>query len=131
MIKGYLINKFRGDLSLFDDGLAAYFPNSPDGRALGLSPYLAGVGRLPAEDSVALERPADQQKGSHIVVVPVLSRIANFDDLDPLKMEPGNRTGVLSVRAMSGRKMPDWWCCPVSKSTIADLNQFKASGVGC
>jgi len=126
MIKGYLINKFRGDLSLFDDGLAhiSQFTGWP---SFGVVPYLAGVGRLPAEDSVALERPADQQKGSHIVVVPVLSRIANFDDLDPLKMEPG----IELVFVRPGDVWPQnarLVVLPGSKSTIADLNQFKALG---
>lgn len=127
MIRGYLINKFRGDVSLFDDGLRqiADFTGWP---SFGVVPWFADAAKLPAEDSVALEAAfADQNRDGALVVVPVLSRIANFDDLDPLKMEPGLRVQFL--------KPGDDWpkearlvVLPGSKSTIADLEQFRALG---
>jgi adenosylcobyric acid synthase len=132
MIAGFLINKFRGDVSLFDDGLAAVtrFTGWP---SLGVIPYLKAAARLPAEDSVALERLARPQAGAAdrsgqlVVAVPILGRIANFDDLDPLRAEPG--LDVVFVRP--GERLPDdaaLVVIPGSKSTIADLEGFRANG---
>lgn len=130
MVSGYLINKFRGDVSLFDDGLKqiTQFTGWP---GFGVIPYLPDAARLPAEDSVALEkaiRPdASGGRDEITVVVPVLSRIANFDDLDPLKQTPG-------IRLVFVRPGEDWpsdsmlVVLPGSKSTIADLMQFRELG---
>ncbi|MFD0917729.1 cobyric acid synthase [Pseudahrensia aquimaris] len=128
MIRGYLINKFRGDVSLFDDGLTQIeqFTGWP---SFGVIPWLDEARLLPAEDSVALEHAVSGQgrEGAMVVAVPTLSRISNFDDLDPLKIEPN--VDVRFVRAGD-----DWprearlVVLPGSKSTIADLNQFKALG---
>ncbi|TIL79520.1 MAG: cobyric acid synthase, partial [Mesorhizobium sp.] len=87
MIVGYLINKFRGDVTLFDDGIKAIekFTGWP---CFGVVPWLKAAARLPSEDSVVLERLASGEKRALKVAVPMLSRIANFDDLDPLKAEP-------------------------------------------
>ena len=126
MIKGFLINKFRGDVSLFDEGLKQIteFTGWP---GFGVVPWLEGASRLPAEDSVALEKAVETQGDGAVVAVPVLSRIANFDDLDPLKLEPGVRLVFV--------KPGDEWpkdaklvVLPGSKSTIADLIQFKLLG---
>lgn len=127
MIKGYLINKFRGDVSLFDSGLSAIneFTGWP---SFGVIPWMEEAARLPAEDSVALEKPAfSNSKQGAKIVVPVLSRIANFDDLDPLRLDPA--VDLIFVRPR------DAWpedvrlvVLPGSKSTIADLNQFKGLG---
>ena len=126
MVRGYLINKFRGDVSLFDDGLKqiTQFTGWP---GFGVIPYLPEAARLPAEDSVALEKAIHSKEDGIVVVVPVLSRIANFDDLDPLKQTPGIR--LTFVRP--GEAWPPdvkLVVLPGSKSTIADLNQFKALG---
>ncbi len=126
MIKGFLVNKFRGDVSLFDDGLKQIteFTGWP---SFGVVPWLDGTSRLPAEDSVALEKAVKSNSEGATVVVPVLSRIANFDDLDPLKIEPGVRLVFLKP----GDPWPDdtrLVILPGSKSTIADLIQFKALG---
>lgn len=88
MIRGFIINKFRGDPNLFDDGIVEI-----EGRTgwpcFGVVPWLAACAHLPAEDAVVLERPATRRPGGLKIVAPMLSRIANFDDADPLKMEPG------------------------------------------
>ncbi|MEM8749611.1 MAG: cobyric acid synthase [Pseudomonadota bacterium] len=127
MIKGTLINKFRGDVSLFDDGLKQ-IERFTGWRSFGVVPWLEGVANLPAEDSVALEKSvgtASSDGDETVVAVPVLSRISNFDDLDPLKMQP-------SVRVVFVRPGDAWpvnaklVVLPGSKSTIADLEQFKA-----
>ncbi|ASY63386.1 Cobyric acid synthase [Sinorhizobium sojae CCBAU 05684] len=126
MITGYLINKFRGDVSLFDDGVAAIgrFTGWP---CFGVVPWLKSAGRLPAEDSVVLERLARGSEKALKVAVPVLSRIANFDDLDPLAGEP--EVDLVFVRP--GIPLPadaGLVVIPGSKSTIADLKDFRAQG---
>ncbi|MBB4440477.1 adenosylcobyric acid synthase [Rhizobium leguminosarum] len=126
MISGYIINKFRGDVSLFDDGIRAIegFTGWP---CFGVVPWLPGAGRLPAEDSVVLERLARGGTGALKIAVPVLPRIANFDDLDPLRTEPD----VELVFVRSGERMPadaSLVVLPGSKSTISDLADFRAEG---
>jgi adenosylcobyric acid synthase len=88
MIVGYLVNKFRGDISLFDDGLTAIgrYTGWP---CFGVVPWLKDAARLPSEDSVVLERLAEGHSSALKVAGPMLGRIANFDDLDPLRAEPG------------------------------------------
>ena len=122
-VRGYLINKFRGDVSLFDDGLAAITRHT-GWSSLGVVPWLTETARLPAEDSVALDRLRPAGRGVR-VVVPVCSRIANFDDLDPLMAEPDVdvvlvRDGPLPEAALV--------VLPGSKSTIADLNELHGRG---
>ncbi len=126
MISGYIINKFRGDVSLFDDGIRSIgqFTGWP---CFGLVPWLKAAGRLPAEDSVVLERLAKGGRGALKVAVPVLPRIANFDDLDPLMVEPD----VELVFVRSGERLPvdaGLVVLPGSKSTISDLADLRAEG---
>jgi adenosylcobyric acid synthase len=123
MVKGFLVNKFRGDASLFDAGLRII-----EGRtgwpSLGLIPYFAEAARLPAEDSVALEREKASENAGVTIAVPTLPRISNFDDFDPLKQEPGVRL----VMIKSGRPLPanaDLIILPGSKATIADLQALR------
>jgi adenosylcobyric acid synthase len=125
-IVGYIINKFRGDVTLFDDGIAAIdaFTGWP---CFGVVPWLKAAGRLPAEDSVVLERLVKGNGGALKIAVPVLSRIANFDDLDPLAAEP--EVDLVFIRA--GDRLPadaGLVVLPGSKSTIADLEEFRAHG---
>ncbi len=125
-ISGYIINKFRGDVSLFDDGIRAIegFTGWP---CFGVVPWLPGATRLPAEDSVVLERLARGRQGALKIAVPVLPRIANFDDLDPLRTEPD----VELVFIRSGERLPDdaaLVILPGSKSTISDLADLRAAG---
>jgi adenosylcobyric acid synthase len=126
MISGYIINKFRGDVSLFDGGIKA-IEGFTDWPCFGVVPWLKAASRLPAEDSVALERLAKGQAGALKIAVPVLPRIANFDDLDPLKAEPD--VELVFVRA--GEALPAdaaLVVLPGSKSTIADLADLRAQG---
>ncbi len=128
MICGYIINKFRGDVSLFDDGIREIerFTAWP---CFGVVPWLEAASRLPAEDSVTLERLSRSGRGNGgiKVAVPVLGRIANFDDIDPLKNDPAY--DVHFVRP--GEKLPrdaKIVILPGSKSTIADIQGFMANG---
>ncbi|QND64111.1 cobyric acid synthase [Mesorhizobium loti] len=126
MIVGYLINKFRGDVSLFDDGLKS-IEAFTGWRCFGVVPWLKAAARLPSEDSVVLERLASGQTRALKVAVPVLGRIANFDDLDPLKAEPQ----VEVVFVPPGKPLPadaGLVVIPGSKSTIGDLLKFRENG---
>ncbi|MDY8108208.1 cobyric acid synthase [Fulvimarina sp. 2208YS6-2-32] len=127
-IAGYLINKFRGDVILFDDGLRA-IEGFTGWRCFGVIPHIDAANRLPAEDSVALERRGRRnvKTGAITIAVPRLGRIANFDDCDPLAHE----AGVDLVFVAPGDPLPadaDLVLIPGSKSTIADLDAFRANG---
>ncbi|TPK52752.1 MULTISPECIES: cobyric acid synthase [unclassified Mesorhizobium] len=126
MIVGYLINKFRGDVSLFDDGIKA-IEAFTGWRCFGVVPWLKAAARLPSEDSVVLERLASGESRALKVAVPMLGRIANFDDLDPLKAEPQ----VEVVFVPPGKPLPQdagLVVIPGSKSTIGDLLKFRENG---
>ncbi|MEI8701410.1 cobyric acid synthase [Mesorhizobium mediterraneum] len=126
MIVGYLINKFRGDVSLFDDGIKA-IERFTGWHCFGVVPWLKAAARLPSEDSVVLERLASGEKRALKVAVPMLSRIANFDDLDPLKAE----REVEVVFVPPGQRLPEdsgLVVIPGSKSTIGDLLRFRENG---
>ncbi|WP_054308006.1 cobyric acid synthase [Mesorhizobium sp. 1M-11] len=126
MIAGYLINKFRGDVTLFDDGIKA-IESFTGWRCFGVVPWLKAASRLPSEDSVVLERLAAGEKRALKVAVPMLSRIANFDDLDPLKAEPQ----VEVVFVPPGKPLPadaGLVVIPGSKSTIGDLLHLREQG---
>jgi adenosylcobyric acid synthase len=127
VVAGFIINKFRGDPSLFDDGLRIITRHT-GWPSFGVVPWLAEAGRLPAEDSVVLERATAGASGPLRIAVPMLPRIANFDDLDPLKAEEG--VEVVMVRA--GEHIPAdvaLVILPGSKSTIADLEWLRANGL--
>ena len=125
-LKGFIINKFHGDASLFDEGrrLLEAETGTP---CLGIVPYLAAARKLPAEDAVALEKSfASCGNGVHIIVIR-LPRISNFDDFDPLRLEPGVRLTFLQ----EGEALPGdakLVIIPGSKSTIADLAALRRAG---
>jgi adenosylcobyric acid synthase len=126
-VVGYVINKFRGDPRLFDDGVKII--NSRTGwPCLGVIPWFHDAGELPDEDAVAMQRSRPSNEAASIrVAVPILSRIANFDDLDPLIAEPD--VEVTFVRA--GEALPgnaDLVVVPGSKSTLSDLKFFREQG---
>jgi len=124
MISGFLINKFRGDPSLFDDGYR-FIEERTGWPGFGVLPFFPEAAKLPAEDALDLRR-STTGEGLHIAV-PVLSRIANFDDLDPLAQHPGVRLSMIGA----GRPIPgncDLVILPGSKSTCADLGYLRAQG---
>ncbi|MEM7211806.1 MAG: cobyric acid synthase [Pseudomonadota bacterium] len=123
-IKAFLINKFRGDPSLFDDGYDA-IRDATGWSGLGVIPWFADAHRLPAEDAADIRPNADGRDLR--IVCPMLARIANFDDLDPLKQAPG-----VSVRMIpAGEPLPadaDLVILPGSKSTRGDLAFLRQQG---
>lgn len=125
LIVGTLINKFFGDPSLFDAGRAII--EARTGRpCFGVVPHFDRANRLPAEDVLALE--ADNaSSGEMVIAAPRFARIANFDDLDPLKREPG----VKLVTVQPGEALPrdaKLVILPGSKATRADLDFFRRQG---
>ena len=123
LIKGFAINKFRGDVSLFDDGLREIVERT-GWTSLGVLPWFADAWRLPAEDIMDLRSHA---QGTLKVAVPKLGRIANFDDLDPLSSEAEVSVEIIEP----GRPLPgdaDLVLIPGSKATIPDLAHFRAQG---
>lgn len=124
MIAGFLINKFRGDVSLFDDGYEAIKQHT-QWPGFGVLPYFFDAVKLPAEDALDLPKRSAGQ-GLHIACLG-LSRIANFDDLDPLAQEPGVELSMISAgQAIPGNA--DLVIIPGSKSTRGDLTFLRAQG---
>lgn len=126
MIKGFLINKFRGDPALFEDGYAQIAALS-GWRGMGVVPWLDAVARLPSEDAVVLERRAPSADAPLVIACPVLPRISNFDDLDPLKLEPSVELRMIGP----GQVIPAdaaLVILPGSKATIADMRAMVAQG---
>ena len=126
MIRGFLINKFRGDVALFDDGYAAIVERT-GWEGLGVIPWIAAARSLPAEDAVTLQTPNASSDGLMEIAVPMLSRIANFDDFDPLAHEPGVRLTMVPpdspIPASAALII-----IPGTKATIADLKFLRAQG---
>jgi len=126
-LKGCIVNKFRGDPLLFESGVAILRARTGL-DCLGIVPFFAAASDLPAEDGVALEswRTPAPRAGGLRIAVPRLPRIANFDDLDPLRAEPG----VALELVPSGRALPlcDLVLLPGSKATLADLAALRAEG---
>ncbi len=124
LVAGFLVNKFRGDPRLFDDGYALIAERT-GWRGFGVCPWFPEAWKLPAEDALDLDAPK-RAGGVHVVCL-ALSRIANFDDLDPLAQEPGVRLTLLGP----GRAIPgdaDLVIVPGTKSTRGDLAFLRVQG---
>jgi len=122
-VRGFLVNKFRGDPGLFADGYQA-IESRTGWRGLGVRPWLDAADRLPAEDAMDIR--GSRGAGLH-VAVPTFSRIANFDDLDALRMEPNVRLTMVSA----GGALPgdaDVVLLPGTKSTVGELAWFRKQG---
>ena len=124
MVAGFIINKFRGDASLFDDGY--HLIEARTGwRGFGVLPYFSRASELPAEDALGLA--SARKEGKRKIACLALSRIANFDDLDPLKLE--GEIDLVMVRP--GEAIPGdaaLAVIPGSKSTRGDLAFLRAQG---
>ena len=127
LIKGFLVNKFRGDAQLFATGMAL-IAEATGWEALGLIPFFPDARLLPAEDALALSAARQTKPDARIkIAVPLLPHIANFDDLDPLDAEPT----VDLIKVCPGAALPgdaDLVVLPGSKATIADLAALRDAG---
>ncbi len=133
MLRGFLVNKFRGDPVLFAEGLREIAERTGL-PGFGLVPFFKEAHLLPAEDAMALagagagnDDVRQRGDGRLTIAVPMLSCISNFDDLDPLKMEPG----VQLAMARPGQAIPreaNVVLLPGSKATLADLAQLRREG---
>jgi adenosylcobyric acid synthase len=127
MIKGFIVNRFRGDPALFESGMR-FVAERTGWLALGLVPHFADAARLPAEDGLGLRRAAGQQvKGTVVIAVPVTPWISNFDDLDPLREEPG----IEVILVEPGQPLPaeaTLVLLPGSKTTMDDLLFVRQQG---
>ncbi|WP_139373898.1 cobyric acid synthase [Enhydrobacter aerosaccus] len=124
MIEGFIVNRFRGDPSLFADGMRMIAERT-GWKALGLVPHFEAAHRLPAEDALGLPMNRDDH-GLKIAVL-AYPRIANFDDFDPLRLEPS----VDLVFVRPGEAIPGdarLVILPGSKATIADLTALRDAG---
>ena len=126
LIKGFIVNRFRGDPSLFVDGMRLIAERT-GWPSLGLVPFCPDAALLPAEDSLGLRGWRANADGTLTIAVPLLPGISNFDDLDPLRHEPAVR--LVTVHA--GEPLPAearLVILPGSKTTIADLDALRREG---
>ncbi len=127
LLKGFIVNKFRGDLSLFEDGIDILEERSGV-PVLGVMPYLTDL-YIPEEDSVALDNLSPvrfHDEAAVDIAVVRIPRISNFDDFDPLVVEPGVRLRYVdSPGQLDGA---DAVIIPGSKSTVSDLAWMQSRG---
>jgi adenosylcobyric acid synthase len=126
MIRAFAINRFRGDAALFEDGVAT-ITRATGWPCLGVVPWFAEAARLPAEDGLDLAAGVRKPGAALKVAVPVMPGIANFDDLDPLKLEDG----VELVMVRRGTPLPgdaDLVILSGSKTTLRDLAVLREEG---
>jgi adenosylcobyric acid synthase len=125
LIKGIVINKFRGQRSLLDSGIE-WLQERTGIPVLGVVPWMDEV--FPAEDSLSLfdQRSSRDRSDLNIAVIR-LPRISNFTDFDPLEAEPSVTLRYISPKGTLGH--PDAVIIPGSKTTIADLVALHKSGM--
>jgi adenosylcobyric acid synthase len=123
-IKAFIINKFRGDISLLKPGLA-WLENRTGVPVAGVIPYYHDI-YIPEEDSMPLEKRRAMKQRREVdidIAVIALPHIANFDDFDPLEREAG--VGLRYVEAGDDLGNPDLIILPGTKTTVADLAYLK------
>ena len=133
LLRGYMLNKFRGDLDVLAPAIEIIREHSGL-PCLGVVNWFAGASRFPAEDSLAISGgvdsgPGKTGKSGRVIKIYVLglSRISNFDDFAPLAAE----SDVALAYVRPGTAIPgdgDLVILPGTKSTIGDLNFLRAQG---
>lgn len=126
LVQGVIVNKFRGDPSLFDEGINI-LQRRGNVPVLGTIPYIFNH-FIPDEDSVPVEAPSRLQSSREAIDIAVIAlpRIANFDDFDPLRAEPG-----VSVRYVVDPQQlarPSAIVIPGTKNTLADYRWLADQG---
>ena len=126
IVKGLVINKFRGDPSLLEDGLT-WLEERTGKPVIGLVHHFRDI-HIPEEDSVALDLPVYREDNAVLdVAVVQVPHISNFDDFDPLDRENGVSLRYVESVAALGR--PDLVILPGSKTTIPDLMWMERQGL--
>ncbi len=125
LIKGIVINKFRGDKELLRSGVE-WLEQHTGIPVLGIIPWSDNI--LPAEDSLDLfERRKTQYRSELDIKIIRLPRISNFTDFDPLEAEPTVSIKYLNLKDSLGH--PDAVIIPGTKTTVADLIAMENSGL--
>lgn len=125
LVRGLIVNKFRGDAALFADGVRI-LEERGGVPVLGVVPYLPTLA-VPEEDAVALDAAVPAAPAAIDIAVIRLPHIANFDDFDPLRGEAGVRLRYVQSPAALGR--PQAVILPGTKSTIEDLKWIRTEGL--
>ncbi len=125
-VRGFVVNKFRGDPALLGDG-AAQLERRCGVPTLGVLPWVGGID-LDAEDSLALDHlPASEGAAALDVAVLRLPRVANATDVDPLVAEPG--VAVRWVETCAALGQPDLLVIPGTKASVEDLAWLRHTGL--
>jgi len=126
LVVGFLVNRFRGDPGLFDAGLEDIISRT-GWPSFGVIPWLPAAALLPAEDAVPASARSPRAGEQALIVAPMLSRMANFDDADPLRQDP-----AVDFRFIPpGQPLPrdaDLVILFGTKSTLGDLAFLRAQG---
>ena len=127
LIQGFIVNKFRGEPRLFEDGVKILEERSGV-PVLGVMPFVRDL-QIADEDSVALdEMPRAGRANAPLdIVVMRLPHLSNFDDFDPLRAE--SDVSVRFVDRVEDVREPDLIILPGTKTTIADLKFLRARGL--
>ncbi|KPA51593.1 cobyric acid synthase [Photobacterium leiognathi subsp. mandapamensis] len=122
-VKGFVINRFRGDIKLLESGLD-WLEQKTGKPVIGVLPYLHGL-MLEAEDAINIQQ-VEKAENAITVVVPVLTRISNHTDFDPLRMHPQVNLQFVG----KGEAIPpaDLIIIPGSKSVRSDLAYLRSQG---
>ncbi|MDI2090918.1 cobyric acid synthase [Commensalibacter oyaizuii] len=127
LVKGFIVNKMRGDASLFSDAMC-WIEQKTQWQTIGLLPYFPDLRQLPAEDAADLNgKLHDKEKNKLHISILLLPTISNFDDFDPLQYEPDVQVNFIEV----GKPIPQYTdviILPGSKTTIADLKILYETG---
>lgn len=127
LVRGVIVNKFRGDVSILEPGLRQ-LEALTDVPVLGVVPYFRDI-YIPEEDSPASRNVIGYSGVPPLIDVAVLAlpHISNFDDFDPISREDG--VGVRYVRTKDELGSPDLIIIPGTKTTVADLNYLRETGI--
>jgi len=127
LVKGFIINKFRGDVDLLKPGLDM-IEDLTDVPVAGVLPYLTDV-YVPEEDSPRMARVSDREVHGATIDIAILAlpHMANFDEFDPLARRDGVRLRYVRQASELGR--PDLVIIPGSKTTVDDLTALRQSGL--